>query len=82
MSVQNIVDKEHNKLLVAGVFKGSKFIKSGMNLLAPEDDNLSETSQSPPPLTAGIILHMERSSYTFYALRASNLKSRRSVAHR
>ncbi|KAF8939866.1 hypothetical protein BGZ58_008494 [Dissophora ornata] len=38
MSVQSIVDKENNTLLVTGVLKGSKFIKSGMDLLTPEQD--------------------------------------------
>ncbi|KAF9166956.1 hypothetical protein DFQ26_006355 [Actinomortierella ambigua] len=35
LSIENIVEKERNKLQVTGVLKGSMFIKSGMDLLAP-----------------------------------------------
>ncbi|KAF9993327.1 hypothetical protein BGZ79_002023, partial [Entomortierella chlamydospora] len=41
MSVQNVIDKERNKLQIAGVVQGSKYIGSGINLLAPERDRVS-----------------------------------------
>ncbi|KAF9972701.1 hypothetical protein BGZ73_004170 [Actinomortierella ambigua] len=36
LSIQNIVEKERNKLQITGVLKGSNLIKAGMDLLAPE----------------------------------------------
>ncbi|KAF8961904.1 hypothetical protein BGZ46_001264 [Entomortierella lignicola] len=36
LSIQNLVEKERNKLKIAGVLKGSGFIKSGMDLLTSE----------------------------------------------
>ncbi|KAF9195257.1 hypothetical protein BGZ49_003058 [Haplosporangium sp. Z 27] len=36
LSIQNVVEKERNKLKITGVLKGSDFIKSGMDLLTSE----------------------------------------------
>ncbi|KAG0207779.1 hypothetical protein B0O80DRAFT_40861 [Mortierella sp. GBAus27b] len=44
MSLQNVVDKQRNNLQITGVLKGSAFISSGMDLLAPE-----ASSPSPSP---------------------------------
>ncbi|ORZ26910.1 hypothetical protein BCR41DRAFT_347050 [Lobosporangium transversale] len=44
LSIQNVVEKERNKLKITGVLKGSDFIKSGMDLLTSEDDSIA----SPP----------------------------------
>ncbi|KAF9581201.1 hypothetical protein BGW38_001872 [Lunasporangiospora selenospora] len=46
LSIQNIVDKERNKLQITGVLKGSKFIKSGMDLLAPEGDHIAASTSA------------------------------------
>ncbi|KAG9071688.1 hypothetical protein KI688_005901 [Linnemannia hyalina] len=67
MSVQNIVDKERNKLQIAGVVQGSRFIESGMGLLAPEEDRIAASTlanRPPSTLTSSSSTSLPPSTYT------------------
>ncbi|KAG0254343.1 hypothetical protein DFQ27_006907 [Actinomortierella ambigua] len=46
LSIQNIVDKERNKLQITGLLKGSELIKLSMDLLAPEEDRIATSTST------------------------------------